>query len=307
MPGSAKIAMAEYRYPEKRTTRNGRGDRSANPGVRDMEKKMGKLEIQHEIPSQFQDTMTLLHTRWPEAFSGFKPLEIGVREKILQELGAEHKDSINAFLRWYTSSLPYCEQVLAREHRVRLDGTPGDVLTTADKRFAHARLYRNAPPKGEKKRNRRLVAPDLSPDLLAQQQRLGDLASRWSAEARKAQAHLPKQRNKVGDLAFVHADKAYRPILLYRVDRTANGDMVHWITADGAYGRALAKDLYAVPPEKDQSPAASEPEPPASPTEASVLPEPEKELPTRGAQRFGSVLRLKKKDSQTPAEKPYLG
>ncbi|MBU2735090.1 hypothetical protein HAQ00_04975, partial [Acidithiobacillus caldus ATCC 51756] len=88
-----------------------------------------------------------------------------------------------------------------------------------------------------------------------------------------------------------------------RVDRTANGDMVHWITADGAYGRALAKDLYAVPPEKDQSPAPSEPEPPASPTEASA-PEPEKELPTRGAQRFGSVLRLKKKDPETPTTKP---
>lgn len=296
--------MVEYRYPEKRTTHNGRGDRSANPGARYEEKKMGKQEILYEIPSQFQATMTLLETRWPEAFSGFKPLEIGVREKILQELGADHKEAINAFLCWYTSSLPYCEQVLAREHRVRLDGTPGDVLTTADKRFAHARLYRNAPPKGEKKRNRRLVAPDLSPDLRTQQQHLGDLASRWSAEAKKAQAHLPKQGNKVGDLGFVHADKAYRPVLLYRVDRTANGDMVHWVTEDGAYGRALAKDLYAVPPEKGQTPAASEPEPPASPAEASA-PEPEKALPTRGAQRFGSVLRLKKNDQGSPAAKRH--
>ncbi|MGK9452749.1 ProQ/FINO family protein [Acidithiobacillus caldus] len=265
---------------------------------------MGKQEIQYEIPSQFQATMTLLETRWLEAFSGFKPLEIGVREKILQELGAEHKDAINAFLRWYTSSLPYCEQVLAREHRVRLDGTPGDALTKEDKRFAHARLYRNAPPKGEKKRNPRLIAPDLSPDLRTQQERLGDLASRWSAEAKKAQAHLPKQGNQVGDLGFVHVDKAYRPVLLYRVDRTANGDMVHWITADGAYGRALAKDLYAVPPVKDESAAASEPLPlsASSPTEASA-PKPEKDLPTRGAQRFGSVLRLKKKDQGAPAAK----
>lgn len=287
---------------------NGKDDGDAKREVRSKAKKRPKKKkIIYDIPARFQDTMDLLKTRWPEAFSDFAPLEIGVREKILQAIGAEHEASISEFLRWYTSSLPYCEQVLLRKHRVRLDGTQADRITKADKQFAIARLYKNVPPRGEqrKKRKSKLIAPQLSPELLALQQDLGNLASRWSEDLKKTKAHLPGQGNRVGDLAFVGVQNAYLPALIYHVRRTENGDMVHWISADGTYGRILAQELYIVPPERAESSAVSVPRRPEPQKPGTPAPDATKASSQQAAiNRFGSILRLKKKDPETPATKP---
>ena len=85
----------------------------------------------------------MLRERWPVAFCVPRvPLAVGVREQILDVIGAEvAAKALGLFLAWWTQRSDYLDAVCHGEARRNLDGSPAGEPDEAQRRQAAGEVY----------------------------------------------------------------------------------------------------------------------------------------------------------------------